>query len=125
MAENAPGALPAGQTEVWHVDFHMSLEPDSLSPNYMSCQVSRRPPGQDTPEWHYDGIASFEVPSLVIPRVGAELIPYLLYHLREISDWLTTEHVVRELGGAGILIGDKVGVPVQPPGTEPVYVDKP
>lgn len=125
MAENAPSALPPGQTEVWHVDFHMSLEPDSLSPNYLSCQVSRRVPESDPAEWHMDGIASFECPSAVIPRVGAPLIPYLIYHLREISDWLTTEHVVRELGGVNLTIGPDVGVTVQPIGSVPVIVPEP
>lgn len=125
MAETAPKAPPSGQTEVWHVDFHMSVEQDSLSPNYLSCQVSRRVPDTDPAEWHYDGIASFECPSVVIPRVGAPLIPYLMYHLHEISDWLTQEHVVRELGGVNLTIGDKVGMTVQPVGSVPVIVSEP
>lgn len=122
MTKTAPEAPQENVTEVWHVDFHMSYEPGSLSPAYINVQVSRREPGAGEPAWHYDGIASFDAPSIVLPRAGAPLIPYLVYHLNTFREWLTTEHVLRELNGATEVISEDVGLSTKPPGTEPVYV---
>lgn len=124
MSENAPEAPRPGQTEVWHVDFHMSIEPDSLSPVYIRTEVSRRVPNTDPAEWHFDGIASFDAPAMVIPRAGAPLIPYLLYHLEEFKRWLTVEHVTGELNGTAQAIGHDVGVVAPPtPAWKPVVVE--
>lgn len=121
MTETAPEAPAQDVTEMWHVDFHMSTEPSALTPNYINCQVSRRVPGPDPRKWEIEGIASFDAPPLIIPRVGADLIPYLIYHLDEVKSWLIEEHVRRVFNGQEEKIGPEVGVAVQPPGTEPVY----
>lgn len=121
MVDRAPQAQEKEVTELWHVDFHMSYEPGALAPAYIRCEVSRREPGTGEPHWHMDGLASFEAPALVIPRAGAALIPYLVYHIDEFKRFLTTEHVVRSLSGTSEDISDKVGVKIPPMGTVPVY----
>lgn len=113
MTETAPKAPPADVTELWHVDFHLSYEPSSLTPYYINCDVSKRIPHRDKGEWQIEGIASFDAPALVVPRAGADLIPYLIYHLDEIKSWLVEEHVRRVFNGQEEKIGDKVGLPVQ------------
>lgn len=121
MTETAPQALPPDVSELWHVDFHMAIEPSALAPSYIKCEVSRRAPGPDPKRWHMEGIASFDAPPVIIPRVGAELIPYLIYHLDEVKQWLIEEHVRRTFNGQTETIGPDVGVAVQPAGTVPVY----
>lgn len=93
MEETAPEAPEVPHTEVWHVDFHMSFEPKAIAPNYLSAQVSRREPGTGEEPWHIEGIASFDCPPVVPPKLGADVIPYLLWHLEEIKQYLHEEHV--------------------------------
>lgn len=112
MEQTAPSAPKPGQTEVWHVDFHMSYEPDSLAPNYLNCQVSRRVPNTDPAQWHMEGVASFDCPPVIVPRVGADLIPYMIYHLDEVKSWLIEEHVRRVFNGQQEAFGPDVAIPV-------------
>lgn len=122
MTENAPEALAPDQTEVWHVDFHLSWEPECLTPRYLRAEVSHRPAGPKPQEWAIEGIASFEAPTLVVPRVGAEVLPYLIYHLDEIKGWLIEEHVRRVFNGQEETISNKVGVMNPPPGYQEVTI---
>lgn len=108
MTEHAPEAQPQRQTEVWHIDFHMSYEPAALAPYYMRAEISRRLPGDPEPTWHMDGIASFDCPPLVPPLKGALLIPYLVYHLDEVKQFLHEEHVKDVFTGRERVICDAI-----------------
>lgn len=99
MTETAPQAPTVPQTEVWHIDFHLSYEPQALASHYVNCQMAYRPQAPDPQPWIIDGIASFDAPSLIPPRDGADLIPYLIYHLDEVKAWLIEEHVRRVFNG--------------------------
>lgn len=110
MTDTAPQAQPKHVPELWHVDFHLSIDMEALSSDYIKCEVSHRTGGDDPQPWYINGIASFEAPPVILPRAGAELIPYLLYHLDSIKQWLTEEHVRRTFNGSTEIIDNKVGI---------------
>jgi hypothetical protein len=112
MTKTAPQA-PTAETDVlYHVDFHLSFEPNALQKYWGSCDVAKGIRQGDETVWEHDGIASFDVPPLAVPRVGQDIIPYFIYHLEQWRDWLTQEHVSRVFGGVEAKIGTGVGEPV-------------
>lgn len=120
MTDHAPKAPVENATEMWSVDFTLSYDPDSLAPMWINCSASRREPGTLPGQWHHEGISSFQAPSLIPPKAGADLVPYLVYHLDEIKMWLTEEHVRRVFNGAELKIGPDVGQPAPATGIHPV-----
>lgn len=114
MTDQAPEAQNQRQNELWHIDFHMAFEPESLTPYYISAQLSHRTPGRPEPTWHIDGIASFEGPPLTPPRKGSLIIPYLVYHMDEIKQFLHEEHVKDVFTGRERVVCDQAIDPTIP-----------
>ena len=81
MTETPQDAVPQSPDDIWHIDFHLSRTGGAVSPYYLNCQIARsQQPWRDN-EFKLEGMATFEAPAIVPPRVGQELVPYLLYHL--------------------------------------------
>lgn|SRR5512146_965213 len=94
MTDNAVKPLPQYQNERFHVTFTMILEPASLKPVYLDCQLSKGVTADDGNKWEHQGIATFEGPQMVPPVAGRPLIPYLIYHLKEIESFLVGEYAI-------------------------------
>lgn len=116
MTETPQDAVPEQPEDIWHVDFHMSRRPDALSPDYINCQIARGKHPHEDNTFKLEGMASFEAPSIVPPRVGQDLVPYFLYHLDQIKQWLMEEHVKMTWNDERKPITAHVGLPpVQAP----------
>ena len=88
MTETPPEAVPQSPDDIWHVDFHMSHSPSYNKPDYVNCQIARGKHPHAQHDFKLEGFASFDGPTIVPPRVDQELIPYLLYHLDMVKEWL-------------------------------------
>lgn len=99
MSDTAHDAPPEVDHEMWSASFTLHFTPDALAPFWINCEVGYRTGGPHPQPWVLDGIASFDAPTLLPPREGSSLIPYLIYHIDEIKSWLTEEHVRRVFNG--------------------------
>lgn len=111
MTETPQEAVPQSHNDVWHVDFHLQYKPDEVNAYFINCAVARRVGDPEAKDWRHEGCASFDAPAVVPPREGQEVIPYLLFHLDEVKQWLMEEHVRLTWNDAVEKFGPQVALP--------------
>lgn len=94
MTEHAVKPLPEYQNECFHVTFTLILEPSSLKPCYLEAQLSKGVPEGEDRKFEHQGVATFEGPNIMPPVAGRPLIPYFIYHLKEIESYLVGEYAI-------------------------------
>lgn len=111
MTTTAPTAQAEHPDDLWHIDFHLSYQPNALQPDYIRCEISRRTGDPEDKNWSHEGVTSFDAPHVTLPREGQDTIPYMLYHLDQIKAWLMEEHVRAIWNDTQPKIGPEVGLP--------------
>lgn len=94
MTEQAVKPLPEYQNERFHVTFTLILEPSALKPCYLDAQLSKGVPDGEGHKWEHQGVATFDGPNIMPPVAGRPLIPYLIYHLKEIESYLVGDYAI-------------------------------